>query len=52
MTKADVKPNMPGVKNTHKSLFMWRKFIHNDLPRIQVMNVHSAFLFGRKCVLI
>ena len=24
MTKADVKPNMPGAKNTHKSLFILR----------------------------
>jgi hypothetical protein len=39
-------PFMSGTKNAHKSTFMLAQGQTYNLPRIQVMNVHNAFLFG------
>ena len=38
-------PFLPGAKNAHKSPFMLAQGITYDLPWMQVMNVHNAFLF-------
>ncbi|MCP4217795.1 MAG: hypothetical protein GY765_24350 [bacterium] len=38
-------PFMSGAKNSHKSPFMLANGMTYDLPWIQVMNVHNAFLF-------
>ena len=38
-------PFMSGAKNAHKSPFMLADGSTYDLPWIQVMNVHNAFLF-------
>ncbi len=38
-------PFMPGAKNAHQSPFMLANGTTYDLPWIQVMNVHNAFLF-------
>ncbi len=38
-------PFMPSAKNAHKSPFMLAQGSTYDLPWIQVMNVHNAFLF-------
>ena len=38
-------PFLPGTKNAHKSPFMMAGGEDYDLPWIQVMNVHNAFLF-------
>jgi hypothetical protein len=37
---------MSGAKNAHKSPFMLAQGQTFNLPWIQVMNVHNAFLFG------
>jgi len=39
-------PFMSGAKNAHKSPFMLAQGQTFNLPWIQVMNVHNAFLFG------
>jgi hypothetical protein len=39
-------PFMSGAKNAHKSPFMLAQGQTYNLPWIQVMNVHNAFLFG------
>jgi len=41
-------PFMPGAKNAHKSPFMLADGTTSDLPWIQVMNVHNAFLFAEE----
>jgi hypothetical protein len=38
-------PFLPGAKNAHKSPFMLALGKTHDLPWIQVMNFHNAFLF-------
>ena len=38
-------PFLPGAKNAHKSPFMLAQGETHDLPWIQVMNFHNAFLF-------
>jgi hypothetical protein len=38
-------PFLPGAKNAHKSPFMLAQGKTHDLPWIQVMNFHNAFLF-------
>jgi hypothetical protein len=38
-------PFLPGAKNAHKSPFMLAEGQTHDLPWIQVMNFHNAFLF-------
>ena len=38
-------PFLPGAKNSHKSPFMLAKGQTYDLPWLQVMNIHNAFLF-------
>ncbi|MCP4108919.1 MAG: hypothetical protein GY749_25800 [Desulfobacteraceae bacterium] len=38
-------PFLPGAKNADESPFMLAKGQTHDLPWIQVMNVHNAFLF-------
>ena len=38
-------PFLPGAKNAHKSPFMLAQGKTYDLPWIQVMNFHNAFLF-------
>lgn len=38
-------PFMSGAKNAHKSPFMLATGQTHDLPWIQVMNIHNAFLF-------
>jgi len=38
-------PFLPGAKNSHKSPFMLAGGQTYDLPWIQVMNMHNAFLF-------
>ncbi len=38
-------PFMSGAKNAHKSPFMLANGDTHDLPWVQVMNVHNAFLF-------
>jgi hypothetical protein len=38
-------PFLPGAKNAHKSPFMLAEGQAHDLPWIQVMNIHNAFLF-------
>jgi len=38
-------PFLPGAKNAHKSPFMLADGKTYDLPWIEVMNVHNAFLF-------
>ena len=38
-------PFTPGAKNAHKSPFMIAGGTSYDLPWIQVMNIHNAFLF-------
>ena len=38
-------PFTPGSKNAHKSPFMLARGETHDLPWVQVMNVHNAFLF-------
>ena len=40
-------PFLPGAKNAHKSPFMLAEGETFDLPWIQTMNVHNAFLFSR-----
>ena len=40
-------PFLPGAKNAHKSPFMLAKGETFDLPWIQTMNVHNAFLLSR-----
>jgi hypothetical protein len=37
---------MSGAKNAHKNPFMLAQGQTFNLPWIQVMNVHNAFLFG------
>jgi hypothetical protein len=44
-------PFMSGAKNAHKSPFMLTQGQTYNLPWIQVMNVHNAFLFGWKRLL-
>jgi len=39
-------PFLPGAKNAHKSPFMLANGETFDLPWIQTMNVHNAFLFS------
>lgn len=41
-------PFMPGAKNAHKSPFMLAGGETFDLPWIQVMNLHNAFLFAER----
>ncbi len=41
---------LPGAKNAHKSPFMLAGGETYDLPRVQVMNVHNAFLFTDKAI--
>jgi hypothetical protein len=38
-------PFLPGAKNAHKSPFMLAEGQTFDLPWMQVMNIHNAFLF-------
>jgi hypothetical protein len=38
-------PFLPGAKNAHKSPFVLAQGQTYDLPWIQVMNFHNAFLF-------
>ena len=38
-------PFMPGAKNAQKSPFVMANGTTYDLPWVQVMNVHNAFLF-------
>ena len=38
-------PFLPGAKNSHKSPFMLAQGQTYDLPWLQVMNIHNAFLF-------
>jgi hypothetical protein len=40
-------PFLPGAKNAHKSPFMLAEGETFDLPWIQTMNVHNAFLLSR-----
>lgn len=42
-------PYMPGAKNSHKSPFMLAGGVTFDLPWIQTMNCHNAFLFNEQC---
>jgi len=39
-------PFLPGAKNAHKSPFMLAQGQAYDLPWMQVMNMHNAFLFS------
>jgi hypothetical protein len=39
-------PFNSGAKNAHKSPFMLALGETHDLPWVQVMNVHNAFLFA------
>ncbi len=41
-------PFMPGAKNAHKSPFMLAGGSTYDLPWIQTMNLHNAFLFAEE----
>ena len=41
-------PFLPGAKNAHQSPFMLADGETFDLPWVQVMNVHNAFLMGGK----
>ena len=38
-------PFLPGAKNAHKSPFVLAGGNSYDLPWMEVMNVHNAFLF-------
>ncbi|MFH0924193.1 MAG: hypothetical protein V1872_02280, partial [bacterium] len=40
-------PFLSGAKNAHKSPFMLAEGNTHDLPWIQVMNFHNAFLFSK-----
>ena len=40
------RPFLPGAKNAHKSPFMLAQGETFDLPWIEAMNVHNAFLFS------
>jgi hypothetical protein len=42
-------PFMSGAKNAHKSPFMLAQGQTYDLPWIQAMNMHNAFLFADNC---
>lgn len=42
-------PFMSGAKNAHKSPFMLAQGQTYDLPWIQTMNMHNAFLFADNC---
>jgi hypothetical protein len=43
-------PFNSGAKNAHKSPFMLALGETHDLPWLQVMNVHNAFLFAENAV--
>ncbi|MDM8525937.1 DUF6431 domain-containing protein [Desulfococcaceae bacterium HSG8] len=43
-------PFMSGAKNAHKSPFMLAQGKTYDLPWVQVMNVHNAFLFTENAI--
>ena len=43
-------PFLPGAKNAHKSPFMLAGGNTYNLPWIQTMNVHNAFLFAENAL--
>jgi len=43
-------PFLSGAKNAHKSLFAMAQGETFELPWVQVMNVHNAFLFTENTI--